>query len=126
MKASLILSAALAFTTTGCVYATQPTETVDEDGRTWVRLSTDESLLPDMHRRALDAGCVEFNSEIYDIDGLQLVCDKETVQVTQNLNWLGFQCSSLAATTCSKLVLSLTTDRKAAQFNALGGAGWGI
>lgn len=119
-----ILLAALSLSTLACYVRPAP-ETVDEQGRTWVKLSESESLLPDIRRRAQAVGCQDV-SGVTTQEGLELACRVDTVQIVQNERMLGFHCSRLERQACRKLVLSLTTDKRDMGQNATGGARWGI
>lgn len=125
MNTKLILTAlSLSHST---AYADVPAQNVERDGRTWVRLSSDDPLILEMQARASDAGCVSRRQRIETRHAqVELVCDREAVVITQNVNWLGFRCSSLTGSACANLVLALTSDRRGTQLNAVGGSGWGI
>lgn len=119
-----IIIAAIALSATAC-YITPAPQTVDEDGRTWVKLSSSESLIPEIQERAEGAGCVDSRA-LTNVHGVELLCNREKVQILQDSNWLVFHCSSFEQHTCEKLVLSLTTDNRDVGHNAVGGAKWGI
>lgn len=131
MTSKIVLSALLSTLTTACVYTAPPAQAVDDDGRTWVQLSSDDPLVPDMKRRANDAGCTTSRFErgpqptSYQVH-LELVCKGEKLTVAQRVNWLGFQCSTLQGAACERMVLALTTDRRGGGMSAVGGPGWGI
>ena len=131
MHSKVIIAALLSTLTTACVYTTPPAQAVDENGRTWVKLSSDEPLVPDMNRRASQAGCMTSKLEhgaqasIHEVS-LELVCRGEKLIVAQRVNWLGFQCSTLQGAACERMVLALTTDRRGGGMSAVGGPGWGI
>lgn len=105
-----LLTLALAATTVGCASHAE-SRFIDEDGHTWVRLSSKDQIVPMLRDNAIASGC--WASPHAELDGNEetvLACRGEEVHLIQNAHWLGFRCKSLPASSCDRLIQSFSGD----------------